>query len=275
MAAGRTTPGMLQRQEWKQPWTERVPTELLILGKVCLEIVRQALWDPKLRHDTSTDWESQYKNSSATSMAGLFSKLAPDQSNYPTTPTDKSDPGWDEWVKEVARSIVRLESETQSCSPRMQAELTEYAREHVSGLRTEIRACLDTVAALVQFQTHPTILIDKARTGDLNALEQLLQINPLLEAQPWARERLADLVRARGFAGSERWRLAISDGLQIRKSKLLEIGCILTLLWFMLCRLTTDQRRGFLKALGMTGVPKKKALREFERRLEVKKKMEQ
>ncbi|OQW37780.1 MAG: hypothetical protein A4E19_12205 [Nitrospira sp. SG-bin1] len=122
----------------------------------------------------------------------------------------------------------------------------------------------------MQFQTHPSILIDKARTGDFDAVEQLLQINPSLEEQLWVRECLAELVRQRGFSGSQRWQQAISEGLQVRKNKHLEIGCILTLLWFMLCRLTTDQRRGYLKALGLIGVPKKKALREFERRLELK-----
>ena len=275
MSARRMTPGRLQRQEWKQPWTERVPTELLIVGKVFLEIIHQALLHPNLQHDALTDWESLYRNPSATSTAGLFRKLAPDQGEFPTAPTADSDGDWDEWVKDIARAIGRLDSEAQSCSPQKQAELTQYAREHVNGLRTEIRACLDTVAALVQFKTHPTILIDKARTGDLDALEQLLQINPALEDQPWVRDCLSELVHQRGLSGSLRWQQAISEGLPVRKNKLLEIGCILTLLWFMLCRLTTDQRRGYLKALGLTGVPKKKSLREFERRLDLKSTMEQ
>lgn len=274
MKPKRVTSGMVQRREWGQPWAERVPKELLILGQAYLEIVRLVLREKRLRHDSSADWETLYKRPLATEMRGLLRLLAPDEREFPTPPSADPEPSVDDWVKKVARYITRLDTEGQACSPQKQAQLTQYAHEHLSGLRSEIRACLDIVATLVVFQTHPAVLIEKARTGDPDALEQLLEINPSLEDRPWVRDRLADLVGQRGFSGSGRWQQAITDGLQIRKSKLLEIGCMLTLLWPMLCRLTTDQRRGYLKALGLTSVPTKKALREFERRLNLKSVME-
>jgi hypothetical protein len=200
--------------------------------------------------------------------------LAPDLGEFPSAPSDDPDLNFDDWVKKVARYIVQLDTKALSCSPKMEAQLTQYARDHLGDLRREIRAGLDTTAALMLFQTHPAVLIEKAKLGDLDALEKLLRINPSLERQPWVRGVLGKVVTNSGISGVESLQQAITDGLEVRKKKLLEIGCMLTLLWPMLDRLTTDQRRGFLKDLGLTAVPKKKALREFERRLNLKSAME-
>jgi hypothetical protein len=67
-----------------------------------------------------------------------------------------------------------------------------------------------------------------------------------------------------------RFHAAVSQGLSIRQNKLLEFGALLLLLWPWLGRLTTNQRRRFLKSLGVPNVPGKEALREYERCLEVK-----
>jgi len=274
MKRERLTPGMVQRREWEQPWTERVPKELLVIGQLYREVIRLVVEEKGPSHDPVADWESLYKRQGVTDLTGLLCVLAPDRSELPSPPTDDQELSVDDWVKRVVRYIGHLDGKAQSCSPQMQAQLTTHARDHLSGLRREIRTCFDTVAALVLFQTHPAVLLEKARSGDFEALEQLLQLNPSLEDQPWVRERLGALVRSRGLSGSGRWHRAITHGLQIRKKKLLELGCLLTLLWPFVCRLTTDQRRGYLKALGVTAVPTKNALREFERRLHLNAVME-
>lgn len=270
MNAERNTPGKVQRREWEQPWAERVPKELLIVGKVYLEAIRLVLEDKGPSHNYTADWEKLYQHPPAENISDLCRMLAPDSGALPSPLIDDQDASLDDWVKKVARYVIRASTNAQSCSPHTQAQLVKHARDHLSDLRVEIRVYLDIVAAIVLFQTHPAVLAEKARSGDPDALEKLLQINPSFQDQPWVRNMAGELVRNRGLSGIESFQKAITNGLQIRKSKLIEIGSILVLLWPMVRRLTTDQRRGYLKALGLTAVPAKKALREFERRLNLK-----
>jgi hypothetical protein len=126
------------------------------------------------------------------------------------------------------------------------------------------------VAALAFFRAPLVVLLEQAGQGDLSALEKLLRINPALEARPWVRDLMSTEVRSAGAQVAARLHAAMSDGLAVRQNKLLEVGALLLLLWPWLGRLTTNQRLGFLKDLGVPKVPSKKALREHERWLGVK-----
>ena len=77
MKAQRITPGKVQRQEWEQPWAERVPQELLILGKVYIEVIRMVLQDSGPSHDPSANWEELYQRPPSHKFEGPPSYAGP------------------------------------------------------------------------------------------------------------------------------------------------------------------------------------------------------
>ncbi len=152
--------------------------------------------------------------------------------------------------------------------------VVELAAEHferkLPRFRVELRATLDHVASLVFYRTPLALLLEKAQQGKFDALETLLRINPALEVRSWVGDLMGSAVSAEGAQATQRFHMAVSQGLSVRQNKLLEIGALLLLLWLWRGRLTTGQRRGFLKDLGVQNVPSKEALREYERCLGVK-----
>ncbi len=269
MATRELTPGALQRREWSQPWSARVPRELLVLGRVYIYAMRLLLDGTGPTHDPTVDWEGLYRRPEGAAWRRVLSLLTPALASA-NAPPPVSHAALDQWLRGLIRGIAPLMNRGKSVTPAAIEEATKYIERELPRLRVELRASLDHVAALGLFRSPLAPLVQRAQRGDLHALETLLRINPALEGRPWVRDVAAKAVKTDGLLAPESLNTAISQGLDVRQSKLLKIGALLVLLWPWLGRLTTSQRRGFLKALHLPDVPGKEALREYGRRLGVK-----
>ncbi len=176
----------------------------------------------------------------------------------------------DRWLREFVRGITRAMNHPESISREAGEQAAKYMGQTLAQYRVEIRAALDNVAALAFGRAPLALLVEQAQRGDLDALEALLRINGTLEARRWVRDIMGRAVSSEGAQAGARFYAAVSQGLSVRQNKLLELGALLLLLWPWLGRLTTNQRRRFLKRLGALNVPSKEALREYERCLGVK-----
>jgi len=267
----RLTPGALQRQEWGRPWTERVPQELLVVGRVYVDAISHLRARRGPTHDPRVDWETLYRRPSSEVSLGILAVLVPGADTAATgfgEPENEAE--LDRWLREFVRGVTGAMNHPESIPDAVAEQAADCMERKLPQFRVELRASLDHVAALAFYRTPLALLLEQAQQGRSDALETLLRINPALEARSWVRDLMALAVSAKGVQATERFRAAVSQGLGVRQNKLLEVGALLLLLWLWLGRLTTNQRRGFLKNLGVLNVPNKEALREYERCLGVK-----
>jgi hypothetical protein len=271
LSTARLTSGKALRREWGRPWTERVPLELLVVGRAYRHAIRLLRAGKGSTHDPKVDWETLYRRPSWEVSRGILAVLLPGDVPRSTSVAELvNDEELDRWVRDFVRGITGARNHPESIAHAVVEQTGEHMKRKLPQLRIELRATLDHVAALAFYRAPLALLVEQAERGDLDALERLLHINAALESRPWIRKLMGDAVSSRGVQAIERFRTAVSQGLTIRQNKLLELGALLLLLWPWLGRLTTNQRRRFLKSLGVPDVPNKEALREHERWLGVK-----
>jgi hypothetical protein len=259
------------RQEQEQHWSQRVPRELLVLGRVWREATGLVLQGEGPSHEPAVDWEGRYETLLAQTWRRLLSIMAPGDAPSPIVGDVQEDANQlDEWLRTFVRQIAPGLGKKPFLTREATDQVRRFTEKHLSQLRIELRVCLDQVVSIIVFRRTLPELIEEARHGDVEALEKVLRINPALQERPWIRDLAAQRVKADGLAAVGGLQRAVEDRLEIRQNKLLEISYILTVLWPWLRRLTTNQRRGFLKDLRLEGVPEKHALREAERRLKLK-----
>ncbi len=271
MSTARHTPGQAQRREWAQPWTERVPGELVVLGRACRHAIGLVRTGKGPAHDPRVNWEKVYQRPSSEVSRGILTVLLPSAAPRTTSVAElNNDEELDGWLRDFVRGVTGAMNHPESIPRAVAEQAGEHLKRKLLQFRVELRATLDHVAALAFCRTPLGLLVEQAQQGDLDALERLLQINSTMDSMPWVRELIGDAVRSGGVQSVERFSAAVSHGLSIRQNKLLELGALVLLLWPWLGRLTTNQRRRFLKTLGVPDVPNKEALREYERWLGVK-----
>ncbi len=272
MSSARLTPAALRRREWAQPWSERVPQELLVLGRAYRYAIRLLRAGNGPRHDAAVDWETLYRLPSSEVSRRILAVLMPGAANTGAVSfaglVDEAE--MDRWLREFVRGITRAMNHPESISRAAGEQAAKYIERTLPQYRVEVRAALDNVAALAFCRVPLALLVEQAQQGDLDALEALLRINAAPETRRWLRDLMGRAVSTGGAQAGARFHAAFSQGLSVRQNKLLELGALLLLLWPWLGRLTTNQRRRFLKSLGVPNVPSKEALREYERCLGVK-----
>jgi len=271
MSQAYVTPSALRRREWAQPWTERLPRELLVLGRPYLDTIRRLRAGTGPRHKRDVDWEALYQSPSSEVSRGILAVLSQNTALAATSFAEwTNEAGLDRCLREFVRSITGAMNHPESIPQGAVKQARKRLEQELPNFRLEVRVTLDNVAALAFYRVPLALLLERAQQGDMDALEKLLRINPTLEARPWVRELMSNEVRSAGAQIIARLHAAVSSGLSVRQNKLLEVGALLLLLWPWLGRLTTNQRLGFLKDLGVPKVPSKKAMREYERWLGVK-----
>jgi hypothetical protein len=271
MSVARLTLGAIRRREWAQPWSERVPRELLVLGRAYRDAIRLLRAGKGPSHDAAVAWETLYERPASEVSRGILAVLVPGVTAAATSFADlENEAELDRWLREFVQSIAGAINYPEKIPRAVAEQAATSMKKSLPQFRVELRVTLDHVAALAFYRAPLALLLKQARQGDLDALEKLLRINPAMEARPWVRDVIGDAVKSRGTQAVVRLGAAISGGLSLRENKLLEVGALLLLVWPWLGRLTTNQRRRFLKAVGMRNVPDKEALREYERCLGVK-----
>jgi len=226
---------------------------------------------------TPIDWAKAYR-AAPTFLAGVVTQLDPSITSAPST----DDPLVGAWLRttleKVDRLIRRLEHGTDPSTgllfdemlPRSEMQrLKREAHAHADEMRIELKAAVDNLTALLVWGKPMSELLEVAEAGDASAVLQVLQVNHRLAG----RDGISRMVQR---ALTEQNHAFLKDLQKIGSRPLLpkraKIGLILSVLWDLgLERLTYNQKRGFLKTVGVPQVPTRAALERYAQRLGLKK----
>ncbi len=112
-------------------------------------------------------------------------------------------------------------------------------------------------------------LLEVAEAGDDSAVLQVLQVNPRLAERVGISRVVQRALKGQNHAFVKDLPKIMSRPLLPKRAK---IGLILSMLWDLgLERLTYNQKRGFLKTVGVPQVPTRAALERYAQRLGLKK----
>lgn len=272
-------------------WRDRLETRgwkaetLILLARILAEMVDHTTGEGitpageqmLTEQTTPVDWASAYQ-ASPKLLAGIVTHFDP--SVTPIAPSDDQHVGV--WLRatleKMDRLIRRLERRTDPATGLLfdemfpQSEIQRLKREtqeHAADMRIELKAAVDNLTALLVWGKPMCELLEAAEAGDASVVVQVLRVNPRLVK----RDRMSRVVQR---ALAEPNHAFVKDLQKIASRPLLpkhaKIGLILSVLWDLgLERLTYNQIRGFLKTVGVQGVPTHAALERYGQRLGLKK----
>ena len=144
------------------------------------------------------------------------------------------------------------------------------AEQQADSMMVELKAVADNLASLIQTGQPMRDWLQSALAGDQQALLLVLSLNPWLSYHPGIANRIQEATAAQDHAFLHRMAQALKHGL--RPTKHATVGLILAMLWEAgLKRLTSKQIRGFLKSVGLEGLPPHQALERYAQRIGLKK----
>jgi len=226
----------------------------------------------------SVDWEHIY-NSAPTVLTQLMQCLDPAFGSH--APRDEHELG--PWVRTTMAQITHLLKKTDRFTDPKTGLYTEaglqekdvkavvtMAEAKLTGMLVEFRVALDSIVAQLIWGTPMSAVLAQALEGDETALFDVLSLNPHLIYHPKITKQIQDLIAHRGSGVVRDLATALERRPQLRGNA--TIGFILLVLWEAgLKKLTSNQLRGFLKALGIQNVPSHQALERYWERLGLKK----
>jgi hypothetical protein len=146
----------------------------------------------------------------------------------------------------------------------------ESVQMQIGSFLVEIKTAIDHVAALMTWRTTMRELLAKAEAGDDAALFKVLSLNPLLAYHAGIARRIQQATANQEHRFLHQMHKAIEHRPHLHKNA--KAGFIMVVLWEAgLKRLTYNQIRGFLKAVGLQGVPAHQALERYGQRLGLQK----
>ena len=227
---------------------------------------------------SSVDWEQIY-NSAPNVLTQLMQCLDPAFGSNP--PRDEHELG--PWVRTTMGQITQLLKKTDRFTDPKTGLYTEaglqqkdvkavvaMAEAKLTGMLVEFQASLDSIVAQLIWGTPMSAVLAQALAGEETALFDVLSLNPHLIYHPKITKQIQDLIVHRGPEVVRDLATALERRPQLRGNA--TIGFILLVLWEAgLKKLTSNQLRGFLKAVGNQNVPSHQALERYWERLGLKK----
>lgn len=227
---------------------------------------------------SSVDWEQIY-NSAPNVLTQLMQCLDPAFGS--PAPRDEHELG--PWVRATMAQITQLLKKTDRITDPKTGLYTEaglqekavkavvaMAEAQLTEMLGEFQAALDSIVAQLTWGTPMSAVLAQALAGEEAALYQVLSLNSQLIYHPKITKQIQDLIVVRGSGAARDLTAALERRPQLRGSA--TIGFILLVLWEAgLKKLTSNQLRGFLKAVGIQNVPSHQALERYWERLGLKK----
>ena len=156
------------------------------------------------------------------------------------------------------RLIRRLEHRTDPSTGQLfdemfpRSEMQRLKREshtHADEMRIELKAAVDNLTALLMWGNPMSELLEAAEAGDASAVLQVLQVNHRLTERNAISRVVQQALTEQNHAFLKDLQNIGSRPLVPKRAK---IGLILSMLWDLgLERLTYNQKRGFLKTVGV------------------------
>ena len=276
-----------QVDEWRRRLlvADADPESFLMMAKVLAQTVEWAergLAQEGLQRlaaqTTPVDWQQTYQTAPHV-LPQLTRCVAPSVSG----PIPSEDAALGSWVRATMDQIHRfLQKADRVTDPKtglfteagMQLKevkaLVATAQAQLTSMLVEVQATFDSITALLTWETPMPALMTRALAGEETALLRVLSLNSHLVYRSEIMNRIQQMIAGRESVVLHALARALESRPQLRKNA--TIGFILLVLWDAgLRRLTSNQLRGFLKAVGVQDLPPHQALERYRERLGLKK----
>jgi hypothetical protein len=118
MSRARVTPGSLQRSEWTRRWPERIPRELLVLGRLYRDAIHRLRAGRGPTHNPDIDWEKLYQRPSWEVSRGVLGLLSRDTAATATSLAESMDEAESDHCLRFFSEISEVRSITRNRFPR-------------------------------------------------------------------------------------------------------------------------------------------------------------
>ena len=261
------------------------PESFLMMAKVLVQTVdlserglAKAGTDLLAAQASAVEWEQRYTTSPHV-LTSLMQCLDPALSGQPPREEHALGP----WVRTTMEKITRLLKKADRITDPKTCLFTEaglqtkdvkalvaMAQAQLTSMLVELQTTFDTITALLTWEASMPALVAQALAGEETALFRVLSLNPHLIYRPEITRQIQQRIAQRGSDFLHDLARALVHRPQLRKNA--TIGIILLVLWDAgLKRLTSNQLRGFLKAVGVPDLPDHQALERYRERLGLKK----
>ena len=273
-------------------WQDRLaasnwnPETFLIMGRLFLDLGQRVMPEALQRIGgtrkqtvfTETDWDQAYR-AAPDMLTQITASFDPTLAREAPTQEDALGP----WLRDTMNRIATIVTKMEKHTDRKTGFFTEEAMQSpelkavfatvdqgIDPLLVELKAALDNIAALMSSGHPMSDWLIKAQAGDHEALRFVLSLNPWLIYHAGITRRIQH-----SFTAEDQELLHGIAQIPRQQSgfpKHATIGLILIALWEAgLKRLTYNQIRGFLKGVGLHGLPTHQALERYGQRLGLKK----
>ena len=263
---------------------ESDPESMLTMAKILVQAVEwaerglaKAGTDLLATQASAVQWEQSY-HTSPQIITQLLQCLDPAVGGQP--PRDESVLG--PWVRTTMAQIARLLKKADRITDPKTGLFTEAglqtkevkalvatAQEQLTGMLMEFQVMLDTIVALLTWETPMPALLARALAGEETALLRVLSLNPHLVSHPALTRAIQQKIAQRESDFLHDLARVLEQRPSVRKNA--AIGFIVLVLWEAgLKRLTSNMMRGFLKAVGVPDLPTHQALERYRERLGLK-----
>jgi hypothetical protein len=273
-------------------WQDRLaasnwnPETFLIMGRLFLDLGQRVMPETLQRIGgtrqqtvfTETDWDQAYR-----AAPGMLTQITASFDPALAREAPAQEEALGPWLRDTMNRIATIVTKMEKHTDRNTGFFTEEAMQSpelkavlgtidqgIDPLLVELKAALDNIAALMSSGHPMSDWLIKAQGGDYEALRFVLSLNPWLIYH-------AGITRRIQQSFTEEDQELLHDIAQIPRQqsgfpKHATIGLILIALWEAgLKRLTYNQIRGFLKGVGLHGLPTHQALERYGQRLGLKK----
>jgi hypothetical protein len=273
-------------------WQDRLaasnwnPETFLIMGRLFLDLGQRVMPETLQRVGgtrketvfTATDWDQAYRAAPGV-LTHITASFDPTLAREAPAQAEALGPWLRDTMNRIATIVTKMEKHTDRNtgffteeamqSPELKAVLATID-QRVDPLLVELKAALDNLAALMSSGHPMSDWLTKAQGGDDQALGFVLSLNPWLIYQAGITRRIQHSFTEKDQELLDR--LAQLPGQQSGFPKHATVGLILIALWEAgLKKLTYNQIRGFLKGVGLQGLPTHQTLARYGQRLGLKK----